>query len=679
MSHSRIRYGENDLVQQLNTAADSVMEPLEARILFAADIRTLDGTGNNLAHLTWGSTNVDLLRLAPAQYGDGISSPAGANRPSARVISNAIAAHPADTEILSANHLSAFAYLWGQFIDHDLDLTTTSASAGEFDVPVPSGDPQFDPAGTGTQVIPLTRSTYDPATGATTPRQQINVITAFLDASMVYGSDAARAAALRAFVGGRLLTSAGGLLPFNTNGLANANDAHIFPDNQLFLAGDVRANENSELTSLQTLFVREHNRLAGNIAAQHPNWSDEQLFQEARRLVIGEIQSITYNEFLPALLGQNALGRYTGYNPSVNAGISTEFSTAAYRLGHSMLTDDVEFINNDGTDARAAMSLSQVFFNPSVVESTGIDPIVKYLASSNSEEIDNKVVDSVRNFLFGPPGAGGLDLASLNIQRGRDHGLADYNTTRASLGLPRITGFGQITSDRVLAGKLQSLYGSVDNIDLWVGGLAEDHAPGSNVGPTFQRILVDQFTRTRSGDRFWYQRDLSPAELSMVNSITLADVIAVNTGISNLQPNVFVFDVHVTGQIYYDRNTAGHIGRGETGVGNMTVNLVASDGTIVNTTITSRDGHYRLSNIQLGDYTVVPVLPSGAWYTTATPVTINVTRGGWFTNVDFGVGGLSQQNPPHQQPVWSWGNGNLPSSSWLDLQSFHPRWKDLLV
>src|SRR5262249_34400208 len=159
--------------------------------------------------------------------------------------------------------------------------------------------------------------------------------------------------------------------------------------------------------------------------------------------------------------------------------ISTEFSTAAFRLGHSMLEDDVEFLDNNGNEVHDPMSLAEVFFNPTVVETTGIDPIMKYLASSNAEEIDNKVVDSVRNFLFGPPGAGGLDLASLNIQRGRDHGLSDYNTTRAALGLPKVTSFDQITSDPTLAAQLQSVYGSVDNVDLWVGGLAEDHLRGS--------------------------------------------------------------------------------------------------------------------------------------------------------------------------------------------------------
>ena len=147
-------------------------------------------------------------------------------------------------------------------------------------------------------------------------------------------------------------------------------------------------------------------------------------------------------------------------------------------------------------------------------------------ASSDSEEIDTKVVDSLRNFLFGPPGSGGLDLASLNIQRGRDHGLADYNSTRAALGLPKVTSFAQITSDPNLQRALQQTYGSVDNIDLWAGGLPEDHVPGSSLGPTFQRIIADQFTRLRDGDRFFHLRDLSGSDLDRASHTSLAGASA---------------------------------------------------------------------------------------------------------------------------------------------------------
>src|SRR5207253_5138193 len=129
------------------------------------------------------------------------------------------------------------------------------------------------------------------------------------------------------------------------------------------------------------------------------------------------------------------------------------------------------------------------FFNPVQLEQTGIDPILKYLSSDNAQEVDNKIVPELQNFLFGPPGAGGFDLASLNIQRGRDHGLADYNTTRLAYVLAPVNSFAQISSDPEVQAKLEQLYGDVSNIDLWVGGLAEDHVAGASIGPLFQRII----------------------------------------------------------------------------------------------------------------------------------------------------------------------------------------------
>ncbi|HQR42463.1 MAG TPA: peroxidase family protein, partial [Gemmatales bacterium] len=450
------------------------MELLEDRNPPAGN-RPIDGVGNNLKNPTWGSTNTDFLRIAAAAYADSVSAPSGSSRPSARVVSNTIVAHPNEA-VINNRFLSNMVYAWGQFIDHDIDLTDTASPKESFNIAVPTGDTSFDPAGTGTQVIPLSRSNYDTATGTSraNPRQQVNSITAYLDGSMVYGSDATTANSLRTFSGGQLKTSGDNLLPVDAAGN--------------FVAGDVRVNENPELTSLQTLFMREHNRLAAQLALTNPSWTDEQLYQQARRLVIGEIQAITFNEFLPTLLGQNAVGAYRGYNPNVNVGITNEFATAAFRFGHSMLGDDIEFLDNNGVEIREAVELKDSFFNPALIKETNIDPLLKYLASDRAEEIDTKVVDSLRNFLFGEPGQGGLDLASLNVQRGRDHGLADYNTVRAAYGLPKVTSFAQITSDPVVQQQLQTLYGNVNNIDLWVGGLAEKHTAGGSLGQTFTTI-----------------------------------------------------------------------------------------------------------------------------------------------------------------------------------------------
>ena len=295
------------------------------------------------------------------------------------------------------------------------------------------------------------------------PRQQANQISAYLDGSVIYGSDATRAAALRSFQGGKLKTSTGNLPPLNTAGLPNANDAHIFPDDQLFLCGDIRANENVELSAIQALFVREHNQIATAIAASSHGLNDEKIFQRARRIVVAELQVITYNEFLPALLGPNALSAYHGYDPKVNAGISNEFSTAAYRIGHTLINDDVEFLDNDGNPVRDEIELAEAFFNPQPLKEVGPAPILKYLATDNAREIDTQLVGGLRNFLFGPPGAGGFDLAARNMQRGRDHGLADYNTAREAYGLPRVTTFAQITSNADLQNRLASLYGNVNS------------------------------------------------------------------------------------------------------------------------------------------------------------------------------------------------------------------------
>jgi hypothetical protein len=374
------------------------------------------------------------------------------------------------------------------------------------------------------------------------PRQHANQISAYLDGSVIYGSDATRAAALRTFSGGRLKTSEGNLMPLNSAGLANANDAHIFPDNQMFLAGDVRANENVELSAIHTLFLREHNQLAAAISAANPSFTDEQVFQNARRIVVAEVQVITYREFLPALLGPKALRPYDGYKPDVNPGIATEFSTAAYRIGHTLINDDVALMDNDGNETDEPLALAEAFFNPSVLHAVGPDPLLKYLASDNAQEVDTQLVGGLRNFLFGPPGAGGFDLASLNIQRGRDHGLADYNTTRSAYGLPKVKSFADITSDPAVQFKLLALYSTVDNIDLWVGGLAENHLPGSSVGPTFQRILVDQFERLRDGDRFWYARVFYGPQLAALEATRLSDIIRRNSTITKIQDNVFFYD-----------------------------------------------------------------------------------------------------------------------------------------
>ena len=502
--------------------------------------RSYDGQGNNPLNPQWGAAQTDYLRDASgAHYSDGLAAPAGANRPSARLISNVLAAQ-GEVSTKDERGLSTAIYEFGQFLDHDIGLAK-GGSSESFDILVPTGDPYFDPLGSGTALIYMDRSAYDANTGVTKPREQINTVTAFIDASHIYGSDATRAAWLRTFSGGQLkerVTAAGRLLPLNDGTLANDNPLQL-PATSLSAAGDVRANEQSGLTTLHIAFLREHNYHAARLAALHPDWNDERLYQEARRIVGAEMQRITVNEFLPALLG-HGLPPYRGYNSRVNPGIGNTFATAAYRFGHSQVGPDIGVTNASFVEI-ASLDLADIFFNPDVIPAIGgIDPIVRYMAIDNAQRIDNLVVDPLRNFLFGPPGAGGFDLAALNIQRGRDHGLGSYNEVRADFRLPRVTAFNQITTNAPVAAALELVYGDVNRIDAWVGILAEDHLPGSSVGPTADAVITDQFRRLRDGDRFWYQIDrFDPQERAAIEATTLAQILRRNTGIAGLQDAIF--------------------------------------------------------------------------------------------------------------------------------------------
>ncbi len=499
--------------------------------------RRIDGRGNNQGQPAMGSAGTRLRRWVAADYADGVSEPAGGLRRSAREVSNRVADQ--DRDLPNPLGASDFLWQWGQFLDHDIDLTDGADPAEPLAIVVPASDPWFDPSGGGQVEIAFNRSLYDPASGIDSPRQQTNEITGWIDASNVYGSDTQRAEALREHDGsGRLKTSAGELLPFNTAGLPNAGGS----GDSLFLAGDVRANEQVGLTVLHTLFVREHNRLAGQIADSNPRLPGEQIYQRARRLVAGMMQAVTYREYLPALLGPGALPAYRGYDPSVDAGIANLFSTASYRYGHSTLSPTLLRLDADGgTVAQGNLALRDAFFRPSAIDEVGgIEPYLRGLASQVCQSVDPYVVDDVRNFLFGEPGEGGFDLAALNIQRGRDHGLPGYNRVRRALGLSRRDTFAEISRDPEVRARLAAAYDTVDDVDLWVGGLAEDPLPGAMVGELIRQVLVRQFTALRDGDRFWYQNDLPAEDRRLVENSRLADIIRRNTTIGGeIQNDVF--------------------------------------------------------------------------------------------------------------------------------------------
>lgn len=588
-----------------------VVASTTGRSLYAdlLNFRSVDGSGNNAVNPSWGAADTQIVRINyeafyPDAAGVVTEKESGLTMqvpalPNARLISNKVSAQSESKP--NARGLSDFIWQWGQFITHDMDLTPNGSGNNTDDevvsipIPVPPVDQPadpFDPMRTGNVVIPFNRSDFDSATGTANgnPREQINKVTSFIDASNVYGSNVDRANSLRSFQDGKLKMNSThpGLLVLNNDpdvSKRQPNDNNgMFGDEQLFLAGDVRANEQPGLTAMHAVFANEHNRLADLIGTKFtnlpadPTERDERIYQLARKIVGAEMQVVTYGEFLPALLGDFApRAESFGYQSELDASITQTFSHALFRFGHSMSTSELQLVNQDGS-TEDSLELRDGFFNPSFLkdDSENLDRVLRGLSSQLAEENDLQFVDEIRDFLFGPPGAGGLDLMALDIQRGRDHGLPSYNETRRSYLLSEVLNVTDITASEDVRALLVEAYGliapedlqsedmvdpNIENIDLIVGALAEDHLNGTSVGELVLTVVADQFARLRDGDRFYFlnrdplngpglynlQAQLDP-DIAMLfaddgitdlRDIQLSDIIQWNTSISGLQDNVF--------------------------------------------------------------------------------------------------------------------------------------------
>jgi len=466
-----------------------------------------------------------ISRLAPPDEAAKTGELSGQTRPAPRDISNAVADQKG-VETKNDNNASDLLWSWGQFIDHDMVLTKEGNEHAN--ISVPKGDQGLDPTGTGRAFLPFERSqgVYDD-NGI---RQQVNEQTPLIDASMVYGAAKEQTDQLRTFSGGEMTMG---------------QDGYLSPDpDTMVLAGDKRAAEQPGLLSLHTLFVREHNRQARMIAQQNPLMSDERIFQQARALVAAQIQAITYNEFLPVLIGnQNANPDDFYIDPKTNDGkVSNEFATAAYRLGHTLVSEKIAVREEDGSIRQ--VGLDDVFFKPEFTTQQGIGSILSGQSDQTAERVDNQIVDSLRNRLFGPPGSGapGLDLASLNIQRGRDHNLPSYNDMREALGLQRISDFTDPIFQNGVGEKLASVYSSTDEMDLWAGGLAENAHGDSMLGETFTKIVSEQFAKTAHADENFYTRTSDYSQRQWLETLTLSDVIRANTQDVQIDDTAFIVD-----------------------------------------------------------------------------------------------------------------------------------------
>ncbi|XP_022798435.1 peroxidasin homolog [Stylophora pistillata] len=511
-----------------------------------ARFRTIDGTCNNVRRPLFGAAHTPFRRVQPADYEDKVSSPrvaeSGDKLPNARNVSRFVHARNANRKNPDSPTLTHLAMNWGQFMDHDVTLaeeqecdceTLNSTEPECFNVKVPSDDDVFQRRDvTFFQVIRDAPHGFI-AECSPGPREHTNTITAFIDASNVYGSSEEEAEHLRTPDGRMRIMKTrhgcplGDLLPAQTD--PEIPCVSRDPNRPCFIAGDERVNENQGLMSVHTLFVREHNRIA-EFFGKNTDWEAEQIYQETRRIVGAELQVITYNEFLPLLLSPRTIRKnnlallkgsryFNGYNSGVNAQVSQAFSAAAFRFGHSLVQEEFLRFTQEGFEHKCSKDSEYTpipvldFGNPTYLYDKcngGVDAIFRGLVKSPAAKVDGRFSSSVQENLFRGPGDLS-DLIAINIQRGRERGVPSYTTYRNTFCkiTPKVNNFEDLKNAGIGEkdiNNLKSQYQSVQDIDLFVGGMMEPADPeGGALGKTFQCLLAEQFKRLRVGDRFWHE------------------------------------------------------------------------------------------------------------------------------------------------------------------------------
>lgn len=518
-------------------------------------VRSLDGTGNN-GH--GGALNDTYDRVSPPSYPAGsdgstwdVPVPPATNpaddplHGSPRDISNKVMSTNAD--IPSSFGVNELFQFFGQLMTHDV----ASAEPGSEPISFTGGF--------------LTRDAFDIVDGVRAP---IDIQTSFFDLSHVYGPNGQLADLLRDPDSGRMLTGPGSFLPrvddlkaahpgADVDGILAANGFAAFgpPGAEFggYVAGDARVNQQSGLTGMQTLFVLNHNWNADQIAAEHPDWSNDRVYELARALNVAEFEHIAYDEYVAKLVGANALGKYHGYKANVDPSIINEWTTAAFRFGHDEASSQTSLRNEDGSvfdTVTLGDNFTQSFGTGAINSSQTLERWLTGFMAQTTQEIDGKIANGVRNQLFGF----GQDLAAIDIVRGDDHGVGSLNLVREGLNLSTYTSFDQFGSknhiDSATLAALKDVYDNdINKLDTEVGGLMEKKVKGSMLGETFTILNVMQFENIRDGDKYWYENQFKgePDLLAAIKHTTLADIIQRSTGIDYVYHDAFLAAPRVSG------------------------------------------------------------------------------------------------------------------------------------
>ncbi|XP_033761812.1 peroxidase-like [Pecten maximus] len=538
--------------------------------------RSANGSCNNLNHPSWGMAFTPQQRYLQPSYDDWIDLPrkkchAGRLLPSPRKISNTLFCEENHKPRIAKNH-TIMVMAWGQFIDHDIVFTPLPKGANGsaisccnkdsserlrpecFPIEIPKEDPYFG----NKTCMNFIRSTASPSHSCLpAPREQLNQVTSFIDASTVYGSSEKETNSLRAMKKGLLLTSKGGLPPVGKE----KSCVLTHPGEYCFRAGDKRVNVVPNLSVTHILFIKQHNRIAKRLARMNRHWTDEIVFQETRKIIIALMQHITYREYLPKTLNAEHMSRYglnyypgkfnDVYNPLINPGTRNSFAAAAFRYGHSQIPPTQSVLSSDHVTYKH-YPLEETYHKPFLAQEEkgkNLAGLLRWLSTEPTTCNDRVFEPQVRDLLFLDKKGNSLDLPAINIQRGRDHGLPCYNEWREWCGLPVAKSFdtgegGLVDHDPVCAGLLKKAYGHVNDIDLYAGAISEKHITDGEVGPTFACIIARQFHAYKYGDRFWYEHAGKPtaftrAQLRQIKKITLSKITCDNFKIKKIQKDSF--------------------------------------------------------------------------------------------------------------------------------------------
>ncbi|CAL1685408.1 unnamed protein product [Lasius platythorax] len=537
--------------------------------------RSIDGTCNNLDNPSWGSAMTAYTRVLFSQYFDGIQEPRHVGQtkkplPSPRLVSAALST--ANDQSDASRTLAVME--WSQFIAHDIAHTPVRkmVSTGKPISCCQSDGDTLSPRHIHPDCSPINVPDRDPVYGehyircmnyvrslpvlrAECTLGPVEQVSHFLDGSTIYGSLLKKSRELRTFEGGRLR-----VYVQNNHAYLPRGDAEFTSQcgENCYNSGDDRVNIEPQLAVIHTIWHREHNRIADKLAKLNPNWSDEILYQEARRIVIAEIQHVTYKEWLPIVLGRwyiRAVGLIVGnnysrnYNSDDEPSVSNEAATAALRFLNSLMQGKLSLPDNSRQRNRT-LNLAEHFFNPRIIESEEVfDGLVRGLATQTSQRMDISLISDMTSKLYTSNGNNlGLDAVSLDIERGRDHGLPGYNYYRRYCGLPTARTFDDFLDyiPTEMVRKLRTVYSHPNDVDLIVGGMAERSADDGMVGPTFRCLIYEQFSRSRRTDRFFYDsavqpHPFTPEQLAQLRNISLARIFCDNgNNITHMQRNVFL-------------------------------------------------------------------------------------------------------------------------------------------